>query len=1060
MLYSLYKMLAQHPLTGKPIRVIKSSAQLWRDAKTLVLLDTSRWSLKDFEAPCVAWSRWETCAVGLKTVTELRDGGTDIHIPLFLDDELSFEELEHQSKQSHLVVVSMKVIERIGKEAFKEGRLRNIVCLEEFIPLYPYCGSTPWDGSVEDAVVLLCMILKYSRIAGISGAPIIRKERLDAMNIHVLPKDSEPAPLWLIQQYYRPDNTKRAREIKKCLEENIRCPFVDKIVLLNEGDYSADYLGNPKIQQKVVGKRLTYEMVIREIYENVPEGVIVVFSNSDIYLNETTKLLWSLSLEDKFLSLLRWDCPADANEPSKMFGPRDDSQDTWVLSSSSVKSRTWKWDDLSFPFGKNGCDNAINVEMLRQKFLISNPAYSIQTQHLHLSGYRTYDPQNIVDKSIYLHVAPTALNDMNARETFDSSMILRKVEHAPFHREIKSVQEKEIKSFIKMISRNEQYPYLYGSQNEWLAVKPDTILGLNDNFITENGLPYGHHELFVGSSSRAKEIWSSTGISGCQPVIETSLLISAPITKKETATQEDFCLKYLAKILQMREINGMNGGEFLCPNNKLFIEVLRLFRWNTGASVPVIEQMPNSSVYSKKSAVWACSDLTEPTREDVLALRSNLNGGLLREAKPGKITIIEDGLLLDMKWTAELEERLGDGSDVNVIWPGRTSVERIAYLLRDTEILIYANTEKISPKLWQWMWMLPETAKCIEVQSEMDPRGDSIHFAGAIGLELWLVIMRKGLAEPMRKDSASLVYKTIDTFKASVPSPFPSPPFPSLLPVIWLPRNNIQGFFGHKGDSFREMVRIWEERGYCTVKEHPVATLCWWDSVGTNGSLLYDRPNLDWFYNAPPLEQSWKMALFGNPNPDPISGKSKVASWSFWPRRPRLVEDIVSKNLHSTTFNERLRTLVFYGKVENRVQEKRRTVFDWGTICDEFVMVKGEDTAYPLTQEEYLLRLTTAKFGLCLAGFGLKCHREVECMAMGCVPVVTEDVDMTHYANPPVKGKHYLRITNPLVLKAELASISPEKWQEMSNACKIWWRENASCDGMFALTQKLLSVVV
>jgi hypothetical protein len=44
-----------------------------------------------------------------------------------------FDDLERESKISHLVVVSMKLIQQIGNEAFKEGKLRNIVCLDEFI---------------------------------------------------------------------------------------------------------------------------------------------------------------------------------------------------------------------------------------------------------------------------------------------------------------------------------------------------------------------------------------------------------------------------------------------------------------------------------------------------------------------------------------------------------------------------------------------------------------------------------------------------------------------------------------------------------------------------------------------------------------------------------------------------------------------------------------------------------------------------------------------------------------------------------------------------------------
>lgn len=1028
-------MLAQHPLTGKPIRVVKLSTQLWRDAKTLVYLSSE-------SSSSIPWARWETCACGLETVKTLQKKGIEVHIPIFIDEpSITFDELELQSRDSHLVVVSLKVIQQIGMDAFKDGRLRNIVCLDEFIHLYSYCGES-WDGTVEDAVALLCMILKYSRVAGINSHLISnqRTERLRAMQIKILEIYATPAPLWLIQQYYRPDKAKRGREIKRCLEANVRCSYIDKIVLLNEADFSADFPKTDKILQKVVGKRLTYEMVIREIYDHVPEGAIVVFSNSDIFLEDSTKLLWSVNLADRFLSLLRWDVPETEGE-SRIFGPRDDSQDTWILSSDSVKSRKWKWDDLSFPFGKNGCDNAINVEMLRQKFLISNPAYSLKTQHVHSSGYRTYNPQDIVDKPIYLHIAPTGLNDMNAKETFDSKDILRQLNHSIFNREIHSVQEKEIKTFCNMLKRNERYEFVYGSKNIF-APPTDTILALNDCFITHNGLPYGHHELYIGSSSRSKELWSTTGISGCQPVIETELGLMAPLTKNETASQEDFCLNYVAKILQLRTLDG----EFLCPKNDDLVEVLSLFRWNT-RSVPVLEQTTNTAVYCKNGVVWSCSDSKERTKEDIDALRRNLFVPWLGQTpKARKITIFEDGKIVDTNWIAELEEALGETYDVHVIWPGRTSLERTITVLRDTEILVYANAEGIQ-KTWSWMWLLPEGASVVEVQNEMDPQGESLHLAGACDLPSWLVIMRKGLKEHMRRDTVALVKKTLEEGIYSAKKN------PSTLPVVWVPRNGIQGFFGHTGDSFREMARMWGERGYCEVKEHPVATLCWWGDVG-DGCLLYDRPNLDWFYNAPPLEQNWKKALFGNP--EPISGGK---SWSFWPRRPRLVEEIVAKGLPSRSFKERKRGLVFYGKIENRVQEKRRTTVDWIELCDEFIMPKGEDSKYPFTQEEYLIRLTEAKFGLCLAGYGRKCHREVECMAMGCIPVVEKEVDISNYANPPVEGVHYIRIKDPNVLDKTLSQISEDQWNTMSSACRAWWRDNASCEGMFALTKKLVQLV-
>ena len=488
-------MLAKHPLTGKQIRLIKTSAQLWRDAKTVVLLSSDA-------DPTVAWDRWETLAVGKETIESLRAKRIQVNIGVLLDEPtLTLEDLKLQSQQTHLIAISMRIIQQVGAKAFQDAKIGNILCLDEFAQLYSYCGG-PWNGTDEDAAALICATLHYSFLAGVTEKAIEgRKERFDAMNIKLLGLDAKPQKLWLIQQYYRPEKSKRAREIHRCLEENVRCPLIDKILLLNEEDYSAEFPkgSEAKIVQKVVGKRLTYEMVIREIFEDIPSDVIVVFANSDIYLGETTRLLWSMNLDNKFLSLLRWDVSETEGEDPKIFGPRDDSQDSWIVTSNSVKARTWNFGDLGFPFGKNGCDNAINVEMLRQKFLIGNPAYSIRTFHVHSSGYRTYNPQDIVDKPVFLHISPTGLNDMFAKEKFEGKEILRKVDHKPFYRQIRSVQEKEIRTFCTMLKRGEEYEFAADSKNLYTA-EQNQVLGLSDCFLTHNGLPFGHHE--VGNRSR------------------------------------------------------------------------------------------------------------------------------------------------------------------------------------------------------------------------------------------------------------------------------------------------------------------------------------------------------------------------------------------------------------------------------------------------------------------------------------------------------------------------------------------------------------------------------
>ncbi len=118
-------------------------------------------------------------------------------------------------------------------------------------------------------------------------------------------------------------------------------------------------------------------------------------------------------------------------------------------------------------------------------------------------------------------------------------------------------------------------------------------------------------------------------------------------------------------------------------------------------------------------------------------------------------------------------------------------------------------------------------------------------------------------------------------------------------------------------------------------------------------------------------------------------------------------------------------------------------------------MVKGNEP-YPFTHEEYLKELANSRFGLCLAGYGYKCHREVECMAMGCVPLVAPDVDMDSYYDPPVEGVHYIRVSSPEEAKRVAAEMSEEDWVSISTSAKLWWQRNCSVKGSFETTRNII----
>jgi len=175
--------------------------------------------------------------------------------------------------------------------------------------------------------------------------------------------------------------------------------------------------------------------------------------------------------------------------------------------------------------------------------------------------------------------------------------------------------------------------------------------------------------------------------------------------------------------------------------------------------------------------------------------------------------------------------------------------------------------------------------------------------------------------------------------------------------------------------------------------------------------------------------------------------------WIFWARSPKKLQEAVDAKLPGTHYKDRTTNCVFIGNIENQVQAAARAV-TWETACDRWNLTKGSEHA--LSQEKYFQALATSKFGLCLAGYGKKCHREIECMAMGTVPVCSADVDTENYAEPLREGIHFLRAENPEDAKEKMAAISHTSWEEMSTACKTWWQNNASIEGSFKVTMENL----
>jgi hypothetical protein len=283
---------------------------------------------------------------------------------------------------------------------------------------------------------------------------------------------------------------------------NLESPLVDRVVLLNEKKELLP-VESAKIDEHVIGKRLTYADVISTA-ATFPEDVIVVFANADIAIDtQSWRDLWSLNLTDKFLALLRYDVGEDGSlRTAKLFGPRADSQDTWVLRVADIVKRgPALWKGLDFRFGQMGCDNAVALEMLRQKFLCANPALTLKTWHFHASGLRTYQKADVIDRPIFHYIEPTGIHDLNPMLTLQTET---RREQREIPRCIKGTGATTwlVNANRSLIPGTE--PLVGGGSENRLALGPVHVLQLKDAFMTKEGVFYDQYHLYIGPCENAK----------------------------------------------------------------------------------------------------------------------------------------------------------------------------------------------------------------------------------------------------------------------------------------------------------------------------------------------------------------------------------------------------------------------------------------------------------------------------------------------------------------------------------------------------------------------------
>lgn len=262
---------------------------------------------------------------------------------------------------------------------------------------------------------------------------------------------------------------------------------------------------------------------------------------------------------------------------------------------------------------------------------------------------------------------------------------------------------------------------------------------------------------------------------------------------------------------------------------------------------------------------------------------------------------------------------------------------------------------------------------------------------------------------------------------------------------IYKPRKEqTNKFYNHCGDTFRELIDMWEKLEYISVEEYD-GNHVWMGGIGE--ILLYDRPNFNWLE----FGLEYKKGLFGNPSPP--NDLNNNSNWIFWGRSPKKLDKKVKEGWKS--YDERNIESIFIGKIENNVQKSHRNPEIWKDCIEFFDLIEASPSFYKYSQDEYLEHLSNSRYGLSLRGFGGKCNREIELLGLGVVPLLHSDVN-TNYYNKLIENVHYFKIDSPEDVKRIIKNTSKEQWEIMSKNCTEWYAKNASPTGSFNTTMKIL----
>ena len=214
---------------------------------------------------------------------------------------------------------------------------------------------------------------------------------------------SESEPIILFTPYFRAGSEQRQAELDECLERNIACKELAKIILLVD-DKHRPPVTHPRVEIVHVDERPTYAMWVR-LTRQLEPGCISILANSDIYFDVSVHKISSALADNKtFVALTR----SDRFQNRHVAHPDPHwSQDVWAMRSDGETSENLS-KRLELPLGVPRCDNKVAYLFSVYGWHVTNPVNFIRITHLHESGQRTYDKlkdSTVLGTVAYVHPA-------------------------------------------------------------------------------------------------------------------------------------------------------------------------------------------------------------------------------------------------------------------------------------------------------------------------------------------------------------------------------------------------------------------------------------------------------------------------------------------------------------------------------------------------------------------------------------------------------------------------------------------------------------------------------